>query len=198
MADEPLHRGAAEREGFGIGRHRGGLAGHVDARVDEKLQVRLRLAGAPQFLADDGREIAAHRIAADHRPAGWRAVVAGVVADVAIGGQDVLQAGGEAMFGGQPIVDGDHRSAGDPGQDAAEGVAGLEIADHAAAEVGEDDGRRLRVLVLGAIDPDGDVAPLGGDAGGRGGDARLGAAAIDLLTLAGGAPGVGRGHGGQG
>ena len=56
----------------------------------------------------------------------------------------------------------------------------------------------LLVLILGAIDTDGDLAVPGGNAGGRGGDARLGAAAIDLLTLAGGAPGVGRGHGGQG
>ena len=76
----------------------------------------------------------------------------GVVAGVAIGGQHVVQARGEAMLRRQTVVDRQHRAARGLGQDRAEDVAGFQVADHPAAEVAEDHQRRLAVLGLGAIE----------------------------------------------
>ena len=59
------------------------------------------------------------------------------------------------MLGREPVVDADDARAGLVGQRAADGVDGLEVAQHPAAAVQVGD-RPARVL--GRVDPDGDAA----------------------------------------
>ena len=151
VGHEPVHGVARQRIGVGEGGHRLGFAGHVDGGIDQQLQSRLRLAGALHLLGDNGGEVAAHGVAADRRQALGRAEAGGVVATPAVGGQHVFQPAREPRLRRQAVVDRQHRAAGDAGQDLAEDVAGLQVADHPAAEVGEDHQGRGRVLLGRAI-----------------------------------------------
>ena len=110
-----------------------------------------------------------------------------MVSDVPIGRQHVIQARGEAVLGRQAVFDRHHGRAGDLGQDAAEGVAGVQVTDHAAAEVREDDGRRGRILLLGPVEARCDAPLARGDGQGLDADAGLRPPAIDLAAFGRGA-----------
>jgi len=72
----------------------------------------------------------------------WFMTVSGRVSGAEKGSDDNLQPGREAVVGRQAVVHRDHHGSADLGQDRAEGVAGVEVADHAAAHVGVDQHRR--------------------------------------------------------
>ena len=78
-----------------------------------------------------------------------------MICDPLRGGDGVLDGRGKLVFGRQPIVDGDYDQFAVNSQSTAHHVVGVQIADHPAAAVEEDEARRKAVRVpelLRAID----------------------------------------------
>ena len=114
---------------------RGQVAGRVGRRVDQQLHCRHRAAAGPGQQADHGGEVAAGAVAADRDPGRVDAQLGGVGAGPGEGGPGVLDRGREGMLGRQPVVDREHRRPGRGGEEAADAVVGVEVADHPAAAV---------------------------------------------------------------
>ena len=93
--------------------------------------------------ADHGREVAAGAVAADGDP-GRVAPSSAALATAQRAGPGVFDGGGEGVLGGEPVVHREDRGPGGVGEEAADPVVGLEVADHPAAAVEIDEQRRRR------------------------------------------------------
>ena len=81
-------------------------------------------------------------------------------------GDAVLDGGGKAVLGREPVIDGEHQQLAFMGELAADHVMGLEIADHPAAAMEEDEAGRKAVLLaqrLRRVEPRRDRAVRRGD-----------------------------------
>ena len=125
------------------------LVGHVVSdrqirrrdRIDEQLEAHDRLARVAQVLADDGREVAAGRVAGDGEPPGVGAQQRGVRVRPARRGERVVGSGGEARLGRTAVADVEHDGARGVRQRPADRVVGLDRAEQPAAAVEVDDER---------------------------------------------------------
>ena len=86
-----------------------------------------------------------------------------MIEDPLIGGQAVDDVGRERMLGGEAIVDRDHDGLGGLGQHRAQGVIGVEVADHAAALMEPHDGIGPAGGAGGVVEPHCELAGRPGD-----------------------------------
>ena len=125
------------------------LVGHVVAdrqigrrdRVDEQLEADDRLARVAQVLADDGREVAAGRVAGDGEATGVGAEQRGVRVRPARRGERVVGGGREARLGRAAVADVEDDGARGVRERPADRVVGLDRAEQPAAAVEVDDER---------------------------------------------------------
>ena len=118
-------------------------AREIRGRIDQQL-VAQRNRGE---VTDDDRQVAAGGIAADRQPIGRAAKRSGVGVRPAGGGHGIVRAARERVLGRQAVVDAQHAMAAAVGQDAAEVVVGLEVAEHPAASVEEDQQAEIVAIV---------------------------------------------------
>ena len=123
------------------------VGGRVDARVadgvDQRLHPQLDL--AEQAPGGHGGEVAARAVARHREPRGVAAELARMLGQPAQRAERVVERGGERVLGGEAVVDGDHDRARGVGQRAADGVEGVDVADHPAAAVQVGDHRQRAV-----------------------------------------------------
>ena len=120
------------------------------AGIDQKLKHQRRAAAIAGIQRDHGREIAAGAVAADRQAAGIDAEAGRVGCDPARGRDGVVDGGRELVLGRQPVIDRNDDAARGVGERAADLVVALQVADHPAAAVEEDQGR-LRLILAGAL-----------------------------------------------
>ena len=117
----------------------------VRHRVGQHLQLELGAVVVARPDRGGGREIATGAVAADRQPARIDADLPAVGGHPLQAGDDIVERAGEAGLGRQPIVDGEDHDAGLDRELRAEHVVAVEIAEHPAAAVGEDQARQLGV-----------------------------------------------------
>ena len=120
-------------------------ADHVGGGVEQQLHRRLRAACFAVLQAEAGREVAAGAVAADGDPRPGRRRARRRSRAPRRRPRPRLRPGREGVLGREPVVDREHPAAAVLGEEAAEAVVGLEVADHPAAAVVVDE-QRLRRL----------------------------------------------------
>ena len=125
----------------------------VDGRIDQQLQRRHRPAFAFHLLADDRRKVPAHGITAYGSLAGRRAKPMRIGKAPLVRREAIIQPRREHVLRRQTVVDRQDRRLRALRQNRAPGMAGIEIADHAAAHVEIHDQRMARVLRGGPVKP---------------------------------------------
>ena len=110
--------------------------------IDQQLEADDRLAGVAQVLADDGREVAAGRVARDRQPRRVGAEQRGVRVRPARRGERVVGRRGEAVLRREPVADVQHDGARGVGERPADAVVRVDRAEQPAAAVEVDDERR--------------------------------------------------------
>ena len=148
------------------------LVGHVVAdreigrrdRVDEQLEADDRLAGVAQVLADDGREVAAGRVAGDGEATGVGAEQRGVSVRPARRGERVVRGGRKTRLGRTAVADVEDDGTGGVRERPADRVVGLDRAEQPAAPVEVDDERpQFLARAGGPVRAGGDRAAGDGD-----------------------------------
>ena len=132
-------------------------------RVDQHLVAQRRRTAIARHQRDGGGEIAARAVSRDRDARAVDADFAAVFGNPTRCGVAILGGGGVGVLGRQPVVDRHHDGVRAVCQRAAEVVVGLEVADHPAAAVEEDHGRRRRWRAVGAIDAHRDGAGRAGN-----------------------------------
>ena len=112
-----------------VGHERGPDGREVDGRVDQGLGGDGRPAAPTGALGDGGGEIAPGAVTGHAQAAGVTAELGGVGGHPGHGGVAVVEGGGEAVLGGEAVVDAHHDGPGAAAQDAARPVVGVDIAD---------------------------------------------------------------------
>ena len=153
MIDEPLHDFGGQRIDLATALHRAAIGFHIRYRIDQKLDLGRGPARRFHLLRDDGGEITARAVAADADIARFHAERACILLGPFIGSHGIIDGGGEFMLRRQAVIDGEDGAIGDFGKDRTEGVAGIEIADHAAAHVKIDEARQRPRRLFRAIEP---------------------------------------------
>ena len=141
MPDEPVHARLRQPRPVLLRLVRGGPAAGVGDRVDEKLEAE----GDRARLRHDRREVRPGRVPADREPLGVAAERLGVRARPRGRREGVLEAGRERMLGRQPVVDREYGVATLVGERPREVVVRLEVAEHPAAAVQEDEQPEARL-----------------------------------------------------
>ena len=121
-------------------RPRGQPPAQVERRIDQSLRADRRRERALGLVQRDGGEPAARAVAGNRDPLRIEAEPRRLMRQPGQRRHGVLHRGGEGVLGREPIVEREHGRARVVAQRAAEDVVGLEIADHAAAAMHEEDG----------------------------------------------------------
>ena len=121
-------------------RSRGQPPAQVERRIDQSLRAHRRHERAFGLVQRNSGEPAARAVAGNRDPLRIEAEPRGLMRQPSQRRHGVLHSGGEGVLGREPIVEREHGRARVVAQHAAEDVVGLEIADHAAAAMHEEDG----------------------------------------------------------
>ena len=140
---EPVHRRLGQHRAVAVDPGLGRLV-RTGGGVDQQLELQLALGVAAHVDRHRGGEVAAGAVAADADAGRVDADLGGVVEGPAGGGQGVVVAGGEGVFGREAVVHRQDLGAGVGGEAAAVGVVSLEVADDPAAAVEIDQARAGR------------------------------------------------------
>jgi hypothetical protein len=135
-------------------------AREVDGRVDEQLGDQ-RAPRVPAVECRGGGEVAACAVARHRDAVGAAAQLVDVVERPLGRGHAVVVRGRERVLGGEPVAHVHHDGAQRGGQPARVAVVRVEIADHPAAAVEEDD--RCACGGLRPVDPHREVSGRAGD-----------------------------------
>ena len=142
---EPPHHACREQIAFAVLDVRRPREIAVDHGSDQHLAGDARAAGIARLLADDGGDVAARAPAAHRELSRRSAQLRGVIRDPADGGEPVVYGRREARLRRMAIVHRYHDGVGPDAEIAAEGIVGIEAAQHPAATVEvDDDGMRPR------------------------------------------------------
>src|SRR5579883_3330706 len=141
---EPVHGDDVERKALeplapGI------VAGdEIRCRIDQELMAQPWPAVVASGEGNHGSKIAAGTVAADREPAGVDVEARALRRDPFGRGHRVLDRGGKFVLGGEPVTDGDDRAAARVGDQPADAVVSVKVADHPAAAMKIDERRQRR------------------------------------------------------
>ena len=144
---EPIDVALSQHETVGEQGLRPGLCGEVGPRIDQPLQHRHGPSGpggpvVARQLRYDCRQVAAGAVAADGDLAGDRPEIAGVFVGPPKRRIGVVDRGGCRVLRRQPVIDRQHVHVGVAAGQPAQRIVGVQVADHPAAAVVEDQQRR--------------------------------------------------------
>ena len=130
-----------------------GLIGVVDDRVEEHLEGYWRPVPIAGHLGHGGGQVPTGAVPHYRHALAVESEGRRVARHPGRGGVTVLYADGKAVFGREPVVDGDDNAPGGIGDGATDGVVGVEITQHPAPTVEEHRQRGRATDALGTVDP---------------------------------------------